>query len=131
MIIQIAYICIGCGDGRLLIAAAKLGAKGVGFELHSELVHEARQAVERAGHSDLVKIVQQDAAQASVGEATVMMLYLSESGNTHMINNLKHKVPKRARVVSFAFPIQGYKSCKTEKVHGIEIHLYTKIGQAN
>lgn len=131
MLILIAYICIGCGDARLLIAAAKLGAKGVGFELHSELVHEARQEVKRAGHKDLVKIVQQDAAQASVGEATVMMLYLSESGNTHMINNLKHRMPKRARVVSFAFPIEGYKPCKTEKVHGIEIHLYTKIGQAN
>lgn len=108
-----------------------MGAKGVGFELHSELVHEARQEVQKAGHDDLVKIVQQDAVQASVGEATVVMLYLSEIGNIHMINNLKHQMPKRARVVSFAFPIEGYTPCKTEKVHGIEIHLYTKIGQAN
>lgn len=131
MTISIAYICIGCGDARLLIAAAKLGARGVGFELHSELVHEARQEVHRAGYSDLVKVVQQDAAQALVGEVTVMMLYLSNSGNTHMINNLKHQMPKQARVVSFAFPIDGYKPCKSEKVHGIEIHLYTKIGQAD
>ena len=124
-------IHIGCGDARLLIAAARLGAKGVGFELHSELVLEAKQEVERAGYSNLVKILQQDAAQASVQEATVMTLYLSDSGNTQIINCLKHQMQKQARVVSFAFPIEGHKPCKTEKVHGIEIHLYTRIGQAD
>ena len=122
---------IGCGDGRLLIAAARLGAKGVGFELHSELVLEARHAVEAAGYSDSVQVVQQDAAQASIHEATVLTLYLSDSGNTHVINSLKHKMRKQARVVSFAFPIEGHEPCKTDKVHGIDIHLYTKIGQAD
>ena len=94
-------------------------------------MREAKQEVERAGCSDLVKVVQQDAAQASVQEATVMTLYLSDSGNTHMINSLKRQMRKQARVVSFAFPIEGHKPCKTEKVHGIEIHLYTNIGQAD
>lgn len=122
---------IGCGDARLLIAAARLGAKGVGFELHSELVLDAKQEVEKAGYSNLVKVLQQDAAQASVREATVMTLYLSDSGNTHIINSLKHQIQKQARVVSFAFRIKGHKPCKTEKVHGIEIHLYTRIGQAD
>ena len=122
---------IGCGDARLLIAAAKLGAKGVGFELHKGLVSEARQDVEKAGVSDLVKVVQQDAAQAAVKDATVITLYLSDSGNTHMINSLKHQIQKQARVVSFAFPIEGQQSSKTDKVHGIDIHLYTNIGQAD
>lgn len=108
-----------------------MGAKGVGFELHSELVREARQEVARAGYSDSVKVVQLDAAQASVRDATVITLYLSDSGNTHMINILKHQMQKQTRVVSFAFPIEGCKPSKTEKVHGIEIHLYTEIGQAD
>ncbi|KAL3161884.1 hypothetical protein ABBQ38_008973 [Trebouxia sp. C0009 RCD-2024] len=122
---------IGCGDARLLIAAARLGAKGVGFELHSELVSEARQEIEKAGYSGLVKVVQQDAARASVWEATVVTLYLSDSGNTHMVNSLKHEMRRQARVVSFAFPIEGYEPCKTDKVHGIDIYLYTKIGRAD
>lgn len=122
---------IGCGDGRLLIAAAKLGAKGVGFELHKELVLEARQEIEKAGVSDLVKVVQQDAAQAAVQDATVITLYLSNSGNSHMINSLKHQIQKQARIVSFAFPIDGQQPSRTDKVHGIDIHLYTRIGQAN
>lgn len=122
---------IGCGDARLLIAAARLGAKGVGFELHNDLVLEAKQEVEKVGYSELVKVVQQDAAQASVWEATVITLYLSESGNTHMVNSLKHQMRRQARVVSFAFPIEGYQPCRTDKVHGIDIHLYTNIGQAD
>ena len=122
---------IGCGDARLLIAAARLGAKGVGFELHSELVLEAKQEVERAGYSGLVKVVRQDAARASVWEATVITLYLSDSGNTRMVNSLKHDMRRQARVVSFAFPIAGYQPCKTDKVHGIDIYLYTKIGRAD
>lgn len=120
---------IGCGDARLLIAAARLGAKGVGFELHPGLVLEARQEVEKAGVGDLVKIVQEDAAQAAIQEATVITLYLSNTGNTHMINHLKHQMQKQARIVSFAFPIEGHMPYRTDKVHGIDIHLYKDIGQ--
>lgn len=121
---------IGCGDGRLLIAAAKLGAKGVGFELHTSLVEEARLEVSRAGLDHLVQIHQQDAAKASVREATVLTLYLSDSGNMRMIEALKHQMQQKARVVSFAFPVHGYVPSKTDKVHGISIYLYTDIGLA-
>ena len=120
---------IGCGDARLLIAAAQKGAKGVGFELHSGLAEEARQEIEKAGVSDLVKVFKQDAAKASVKGATVITLYLSDSGNTHMVNALKLQLKPEARLVSFAFPIHGYKPNKIDKVHGINIYLYTDIGQ--
>jgi len=119
---------IGCGDARLLIAAAKRGARGVGFELHGSLVQEARQEVEKAGVGHLVKVFQEDATKASLKEATVITLYLSDSGNTHVINNLKQQIQQQTRVVSFAFPIQGYLPDKTDKIHGIDIYLYNNIG---
>jgi len=116
---------IGCGDARLLIAAAERGARGVGFELHGSLVQEARQEVEKAGVGHLVKVFQEDATKASLKEATVITLYLSDSGNTHVINNLKQQIQQQTRVVSFAFPIQPD---KTDKIHGIDIYLYNNIG---
>ena len=119
---------IGCGDARLLIAAAARGARGVGFELHGSLVQEARQEVEKAGVGHLVKVFQEDATKASVKEATVFTLYLSDSGNTHVINTLKQQIQQQTRVVSFAFPIQGYLPDKTDKIHGIGIYLYNNIG---
>ncbi|KAL0021475.1 hypothetical protein WJX79_007904 [Trebouxia sp. C0005] len=92
------------------------------------LGQEARQEVEKAGVGHLVKVFQEDATKASVKEATVITLYLSESGNTHVINSLKQQIQQQTRVVSFAFPIQGYLPDKTDKVHGIGIYLYHNIG---
>ena len=120
---------IGCGDARLLIAAAQRGAKGVGFELQSDLVQEARQEVRKAGVEQLVQVFEQDALAASVQEATVLTLYLSVKGNSDVINSLRSKMTQQTRVVSFAFPIEGYQPAKTDKVHGIDIYLYTGIGQ--
>lgn len=120
---------IGCGDARLLIAAAQRGARGVGFELQRGLVQEAEQAVQAAGVEKLVQVYEQDALVASVQEATVITLYLSVRGNTHVINSLKSKMQRGTRVVSFAFPIEGYKPAKTGRVHGIDIYLYTNVGQ--
>lgn len=120
---------IGCGDARLLIAAARRGAKGIGFELQNDLVREARAEVRKAGLEQLVEVHQQDALFASVQDATVMTLYLSVKGNTHVVNSLKNKLKQQTRVVSFAFPIEGYQPIRTDKVHGIDIYLYTDIGQ--
>ena len=117
---------IGCGDARLLIAAAARGARGVGFELHGSLVQEARQEVEKAGVGHLVKVFQEDATKASVKEATVITLYLSDSGNTHMINTLKQQIQQQTRVVSFAFPIQGYCLIRQTKFMGLA-YTYTTI----
>jgi predicted RNA methylase len=38
---------LGSGDGRLVIEAAKLGAKGVGVELNTRLVVESRKMLYR------------------------------------------------------------------------------------
>lgn len=92
------------------------------------LGQEARQEIEKAGLGHLVKVFQEDATKASVKEATVITLYLSDSGNTHVINSLKKQIQQQTRVVSFAFPIQGYLPDKTDKVHGIGIYLYNNIG---
>mmetsp|Transcript_46850 Transcript_46850/g.141920 ORF Transcript_46850/g.141920 Transcript_46850/m.141920 type:complete len:159 (-) Transcript_46850:1107-1583(-) len=51
-------IDLGCGDGRICIAAAKLGARAIGCDLNSELlgVAIARAATERV--TDLASFVQ-------------------------------------------------------------------------
>lgn len=39
---------LGCGDGRVLVAAAQRGARAVGYELDSELVSRANAAISNA-----------------------------------------------------------------------------------
>lgn len=53
---------LGCGDGRILIAAAKkTGCRGIGVEIDPEKANEARVAVAAAGLSDQIRIVTGDA----------------------------------------------------------------------
>ena len=48
---------LGCGDGRICVAAAKLGASAVGVEIEPELVAEFEQAVQTEKLQDRVRCV--------------------------------------------------------------------------
>ncbi len=55
---------LGCGDGRILIAACKrFGCSAVGVEIDEAKAQEARKAVEAAGMSSRIEIVTGDARQ--------------------------------------------------------------------
>src|SRR4029079_6072240 len=43
---------LGSGDGRIVITAAKKGAKAVGFEIDPDLVRESRENIQKAGVAD-------------------------------------------------------------------------------
>src|SRR6187399_2775157 len=45
---------LGCGDGALVIAAAKLGAKAVGVDIDPDRIKEATEKVRAAGVQDRV-----------------------------------------------------------------------------
>src|SRR5258706_5559997 len=40
---------LGCGDGRIVVTAAKLGARGIGIDIDPQRVMEATQNVQRNG----------------------------------------------------------------------------------
>src|SRR5690349_6753281 len=47
---------LGCGDGRIVIAAAKqYGARGVGVDIDPKLIDDANAAAKKAGVADRVK----------------------------------------------------------------------------
>jgi SAM-dependent methyltransferase len=124
---------VGCGDGRLLLAAAtQHGARGVGYELNAKLAAAARDAVAAAGLSARVDIREADARQACFEGADVITMYLSEGGNLTMLPLLRAAAVKRvargvapARCVTFTFPIAGVTPTATARVDGIDIFLYT------
>lgn len=91
---------LGAGDGRVVIAAAvKFGARGVGVEIHGELVALARQGAARAGVADRVRFLQQDLFKTDLREATVVALYLSPNFNLKLRPTLLALAPG-TRVVS-------------------------------
>lgn len=69
---------IGCGDGRIVVAAAELArCRAVGVERSDDLVERARRRAADHGVADLVDIVQGDGLTVDVGEATLVVMFLS------------------------------------------------------
>lgn len=66
----------GCGDGRILIAAAKRGIPSIGVEIDPARAAVAVQAVKDAGVSDLVTIEIGDALDFDTTRATAVTAYL-------------------------------------------------------
>ena len=92
---------LGCGDGRIVIAAAqKAGARGVGVDLNPERIKESRENALKANVTDRVHFFQQDLFQPQIGNATVVMLYLWPEVNLRLRPKLFRELKPGTRVVS-------------------------------
>ncbi|KAI8469048.1 MAG: methyltransferase [Monoraphidium minutum] len=122
---------LGCGDGRIVIAAAQqMGAKRcVGIELDPRLAAAARRAVAAAGldAAGRVAIVEGDAAAADLSDASVVALYLSDAGNRDLLAAVGPSLRRGARVVSLYFPVAGWEASLAahDTSAGIDIYLYS------
>jgi cyclopropane fatty-acyl-phospholipid synthase-like methyltransferase len=95
---------LGCGDGRIPIAAAKkYGARGVGIDIDPKRIDESKANAKAAGVEHLVEFRLQDALQADVSDATVVTLFMLASGNAQLRPVLTRQLKPGARVVSHAF----------------------------
>src|SRR5262247_2969944 len=63
---------VGSGDGRIVIAAAKKGAKATGLEIDGDLVKESRENIRKAGVQNLAEIRQQDILTVDFSPASVV-----------------------------------------------------------
>lgn len=100
---------LGCGDGRMVIAAAKIcGARGVGIELDPALIDECRAAADREGVGDLVRFLHMDATKARLNEATVLLLYLLPESLETLAPGFDRDLRPGARIVSHDYKIPGW-----------------------
>ena len=92
---------LGCGDGRMVIAAAKkYGTRGVGVDLDPARIREARANARQAGVAGLVTFKVADMFETDIREATVVMLYLLPELNRRLKPKLFAELSPGARVVS-------------------------------
>jgi SAM-dependent methyltransferase len=101
---------LGSGDGRVIIAAARLyGARGIGFELDPELVRRAQDNARRANVSHLVEFRRQDVLTVDLSPATVVTVYLSREANLKLRPHLLSQLRPGARVVSHEFDMGDWR----------------------
>jgi len=101
---------LGCGDGRIVITAAKrYGTRGVGIDINPERIAESRENAAREGVASLVKFLEQDLFQTDFHEATVVTLYLLSSVNLKLRPILFAQLAPGTRVVSHDFAMDSWK----------------------
>ena len=92
---------LGCGDGRVVIAAAKeRGARGVCVDIDPERIRESRDNARRAGVEERITFVTRDLFEVDVGPATVVMLFLWPKVNLRLRPKLLRELAPGTRVVS-------------------------------
>jgi len=92
---------LGCGDGRIAIMSAKLGARAVGVEINPFLYLLAKLAGRGVPNLELRW---GNLYKVNLSDADVVAIYLSLSGNRKLIDSLK-KVRPGARIVSYRWPL--------------------------
>ncbi|MGA2533343.1 MAG: class I SAM-dependent methyltransferase [Candidatus Aminicenantales bacterium] len=108
---------IGCGDGRIVIAAArKYGAAGVGIDIDKGMVETSRKNAKVAGVERFVKFICMDATKADVSAATVVTLYLLPESNALLRPIFEKQLRPGTRVVSHNYAIPGWEQKETQSV---------------
>jgi len=122
----------GPGDGRVLIAAVKKGAKkAVGIELDPKKAAEASENVKKAKLDDKIKIIEGDALKdRDYGEATVVFLYMGNEFNALLRPVLEKQLKPGTRIVSHRFTFGDWAPDKTIEYKGMDgddykLHLWT------
>ncbi len=126
----------GSGDGRVLIASVKKGAKkAVGIELDPKKAAEAKENVEKAKLEKQITIIEGDALKdRDYSEASVVMLYMGNEFNNLLRPLLEKQLKPGTRIVSHRFVLGDWAPDKTITVTGndgdeYKLHLWTVKGK--
>lgn len=127
---------IGCGDGRMVVTAAKSHrARGVGIDLDAALIEECRDRARREGVEGLVRFIHMDAAKARLTEATVLAIYLLPESLETLKPLFERDLRPGARIVSHNYKIPGWDGrlalsevVTDEKGRDHRIHFYKMPG---
>ena len=122
---------LGCGDGRIVIAAAsEYRCRAVGYDIDARKVQQSKENVKRHRIEKLVRIEHKDIFKLDLREATVITLYLLPEINMGLIPQLE-KLKDGSRIVCHEFALKDVQHDSlitiTTQPDGVprDIYLYT------
>ena len=116
---------LGCGDGRIPVTAAQLGARAVCIDIDPRRIAEANENVKKNNVGDRVRVLNQDLFTTDISEATVVTLYLLPSLNLKLRPILWTTLKPGTRIVSHDFDMGDWKPEQTLNVDGATIYYWT------
>lgn len=99
---------LGCGDGRLLIAAAQRGAKAVGVEYDARFVEKADGAIRQLELSNFATVMCGDAFATDLVPASKIFVYLVPDGLRKLEPSLNAALKLGTPIASYMFSIPGW-----------------------
>ena len=118
---------LGCGDGRIVIAAARnRGARSVGIDIDPQRINEAQANAKRAGVEDKVMFRVGDLYTSDFADATVVTLFLWPHVNRKLRPILWRQLKVGTRVISHLWDMgPEWPPERTETVDERKIFLWT------
>ena len=117
-------IDLGSGDGRIAIAAARKGARGLGVDIDPRRVREAQENARKAGVEDRVTFRRESLFDTGIGEATVVTMYLLPDVNMRLRPRLLDELKPGTRVVSHAFNLVDWTPDQQDKVGYRQVYMW-------
>lgn len=111
---------LGCGDGRILITAAKqYGAKGIGVDLDPDRVQDATNAARQLGLVPRIRFKQQDLLKVDLSPATVVTFYLLPESNLRLRQKLQTELASGSRIITHSFDMGDWPPTRTTQVSDV------------
>ena len=117
---------LGCGDGRIVITAAKeFGAHGVGIDIDPQRITESQANAREAGMTGMVQFRNEDLFEAKIDDATVVTLFLWPSVNLKLKPKLLKDLKPGTRVVSHIHTMGEWEPEQEQLIGRSRIYLWT------
>jgi SAM-dependent methyltransferase len=117
---------LGCGDGRIVIAAAKqFGARSTGIDIDPLRIEESIHNAKKAGVMKLVSFRNEDLFKANIRDATVVTLFLWQDINLKLRSKLINELKPGSRIVSYYWDMGDWKPDKRIEFDGNPIYIWT------
>lgn len=113
---------LGCGDGEVLITAAKTGARGVGIEIDPLRYSIAKLRAKKNGVSKNLKFIRGSFFDQNLSEANIVIVYLIPKTLDRLLPKFKKELKKGTKIVSYRYEM-NMKPTRTDKQN--KLYLYT------
>jgi precorrin-6B methylase 2 len=121
---------LGAGNGKIAIAAAKLGARAVGIEYNPDMAKHAQGNVVAAGVQARARIMQGDIFATDFSQATVVTMYLLPGLNMKLRPTILAMRPG-TRVVSHSFTMEDWEADEISSMDGRRAYFWVVPANVN
>lgn len=117
------FMDLGCGTGRVLIAAAKQGAISFGWDINPLMILWAKVQTYRNRLANKVSIQWGDYSRADVKQADIIFLFLMRKHMKALEPRLQKELRKGTKVFAYIYPFPNLKPDKVTK-SGIYCYIF-------